>query len=329
MLFSNITKSYSDCYGCGLCTLVCPVWHQSHNVCCTPHGHAKALQSRGEINIIGLFDCILCGACEPVCPENISLMQMILELRQNATKNKTALNDNPVSTSSFNKEQSNQQAHNILLLADEALLERTNLLKQTLKLLNASKLRGIEQAQDSGCDISSALQSGLEITPLRLKEFLSTLKTAKKLIVSDCLLKRKLQQWLPNTKILSLGFVLSSLPALQYKLNSKDLYIIECKAYNADFERMVSHYNKLKQQSNCHLNLDLQRLAVPTGAGHIENRSDAASDMPRFNSNKQTQWILQGLNFERIVVECVKDGIAIAQVSDKPIFHLTELLSTE
>ena len=325
---TSVDKNYSHCYGCGLCTLVCPVWHQSRDICCTPHGHAKAMQSGGEINVEGLFNCILCGACEPVCPENINLMQMMLKLRQNVTSN----NANPGCKSLSDKNHSNQNknmSHKVLLLADKALLEHTTLLDQTLKVLNTSSSNRVGQAQDNGCDISQALQSGFEISPQRLEEFLNSVKSAKKLIVSDCLLKRALQQWLPSMKIISLGYLLSSLPGVQNKLGATDLYIIECKSYNTDFERMVAHYNQLKYRSGCQLNLDLQRLAMPTGSITYEAKPEFPSDKIKFDAGKQAQWILQGLSIERIIVESVADGIAMAKVTNKPIVQLAELLSNE
>lgn len=321
---TTIAKSYSHCYGCGLCTLVCPVWHQSSDVCCTPHGHAKAMQSGGEINIEGLFNCILCGACEPVCPENIKLMQMMIELRQTATNNHTQPEPEPMSGNNHSK-----QTYKVLLLADEALLEHTTLLNQTIELLNTVNSKNVGQAQDNGCDITRALQSGYKISPQRQEEFINSVKSAKKLIVSDCLLKRALQQWLPSMKIISLGYLLSSLPGVQAKLGTKDLYIIECRSYNTDFERMVAHYNQLKQLSGCQLNLDLQRLAIPTGSIGHKTKAELFSATTKFNADKQALWILQGVNFDRIVVESVEDGIAIAKVCDKPIIHLTELLSNK
>lgn len=337
---NNTNKSFSNCYGCGLCTLVCPVWHQNHNVCSTPHGHAKALQSHGKINVTGLFDCILCGACEPVCPENIDLMQMILELRHDVVKEKTSAVPSYIddlSPASSSKEQTNKIKYDVLLLADNALLEHTTLLNQTLECLKTTNTRSIGYAEDNGNDIIRALQSGLEISEARLEEFLTSVKAASKVIISDCLLKKALQQWLPSMQISSLGFELSSLPALQHKLGKKDLYIIECRAYNTDFKRMVAHYNKLKQTSDCHLNLDLQRLAVPTGGVGIEPRpeiesgpeteSNSMSGMPAFDASKQGQWILKGINIDRIIVECVEDGIMMSQLTDKPVIHLAELLT--
>ena len=330
MLFSDmnnntLTKNnYSHCYGCGLCTLVCPIWHQNHDVSCTPHAHAKALQVKDNVNVIGLFDCILCGACEPVCPANIDIMQMMIKLRQENTICQPSL----LKIKSLSTE---KETNSVLFLADNALIENQNtkLLEQILSLLNTVGIGNVKQAADNADDIIKALKSGGAISSERLDEFLTPLKSAKKLIVSDGLLKTRLQQWLPNTDIMSLGYVLTKQPFAINKLSKNDLYVIESKAYNADFKNMVIHYHQIKQQSGCQFNLDLQRLAVPTGG--LENnahRKDTKTITPPFDSNKQSQWILQELKINRVVVESVEDGIVMKQVSDLPVIHLSELLSS-
>src|SRR5262245_37904291 len=77
-------KSHASCHGCGLCMLACPVWRQTRDVRLTPHGRAKALQSGAtpaELRT-SIASCTLCGACEPSCPEQIPLVDMILALRR-------------------------------------------------------------------------------------------------------------------------------------------------------------------------------------------------------------------------------------------------------
>lgn len=316
-------KNYSHCYGCGLCTLVCPVWHQNRDVHCTPHGHAKAMQAGGDVNSVGLYDCILCGACEPVCPENIAIMPMLLDLRQKHAGSHAEVSvDRPEPSVRVDKP-------DVLLLADEALLGRDNLLKKTLALLNSRKNASVSAAPDHGNDILHALQSGVKISASRLDAFLGLLDAANHLIVSDGLLKSAVQQWLPAMKMTSLGYQLSSFPAMQKKLRRSDLYIIESRAYNADFDQMVKHYHQLRQFSGCQFNLDLQRLAQPTGGIGSAYRlnSRATTTMPVFNAGKQVEWILQGRDVERIIVEHLDDGVAMARVSDKPVIHVAEFLT--
>ena len=75
---------HSACCGCSLCLLVCPVWRKTRDLTLTPRGRAKALQHGAAVADIApsIESCTLCGACEPVCPENIDLVGMIVELRR-------------------------------------------------------------------------------------------------------------------------------------------------------------------------------------------------------------------------------------------------------
>src|SRR3954466_8279870 len=76
-------KDHAACSGCSLCLLVCPVWRRTHDPRMTPEGRAKALQHGATPQDLALSvaSCELCGACEPVCPENIDLVGMTLDLR--------------------------------------------------------------------------------------------------------------------------------------------------------------------------------------------------------------------------------------------------------
>ena len=79
----NLRGDFAACSGCSLCLLVCPVWRRTRDLRFTPHGRAKALQN--GVPVTDLKDstdsCTLCGACEPVCPENIDLVAMTQNLR--------------------------------------------------------------------------------------------------------------------------------------------------------------------------------------------------------------------------------------------------------
>src|SRR5476649_1123125 len=77
-------KDFASCSGCSLCLLVCPVWRRSRDLGLTPLGRAKALQHGASAADIAasIHSCTLCAACEPVCPEEIALVAMTLNLRR-------------------------------------------------------------------------------------------------------------------------------------------------------------------------------------------------------------------------------------------------------
>ena len=79
----NVRGDFAACSGCSLCLLVCPVWRRTRDLRFTPHGRAKALQNGVPVTELkdSIDSCTLCGACEPVCPENIDLVAMTQNLR--------------------------------------------------------------------------------------------------------------------------------------------------------------------------------------------------------------------------------------------------------
>ena len=76
--------NFTACSGCGVCQLSCPVWRATRDLRHTPHGRAKALQHGVPVADLAPFveSCTLCGSCEPACPENIALVDMVLALRR-------------------------------------------------------------------------------------------------------------------------------------------------------------------------------------------------------------------------------------------------------
>lgn len=277
---------HHDCSGCGLCLLVCPVWRDSRDLRFTPKGRAKAIQhgaGRAEL-ASSVQGCTLCGACEPACPEDLPLVDMVMELRR-----EDAL---PLPGKS-----SGVKHGKSLLLAGRALHADAGRRDRTLKLLP-----GFELGEDDGVDVLDALEAGRTIAVDRLESFLRPLRGARRLVVAEGLLLRALRNWLPGAAAAGLGEAL--LAAVGGKLKAGDLYVIEPRAYNADQARLVGRYDALRAASGCHMNLDLQRIAVPAAG--------------------QGPWILEGRAVERIVVEDLADRAAFA-FSGRPVLHVAEL----
>jgi ferredoxin len=291
---------FSSCHGCSLCLLSCPVWRQTRDVRLTPHGRAKALQNGATAADLqaSIASCTLCGSCEPACPEEIPLVDMILELRR----------QQPIQVAEVPP--GNGLSLENALLAGEVLRRDPERLKRITSLLD------IAVAADDGADISRAIECGAALPSGRVSSFIGSFRNAKRLVVADGLLLRKLREWLPEKQLVSLGEALSALEPVRARLRATDLYVIEPRAFHADHARLVRHYAALIQARNVKTNLDLQRLAIPTCA---------SSEAKRVDPLDQARWILDGRAFERVVVEDAADCAVFAQVTDRQVLHIGDL----
>jgi ferredoxin len=311
---------YACCSGCNLCLLVCPVWRRTRDFALTPHGRAKALLfGAGAADIaVSVQSCTLCAACEPVCPEEIPLVEMTLALRRRLPQLAAVQGLRARMGAPAAPQPAAQPAAATLLLPGQALRARPATLARAAALLGGARLA---IAEDDGADIALALEAGVEIPAPRLERFLQPLHRLKKIIAADGLLLRHLRHWLPRTSIAGLGTALSAAPAVRRALGAGDLYVIEPRAYHADYQRLVGYYDALRAECGCALNLDLQRIAIPAAARGLGQRLglDVVDD------SAQLDWILLGRKPARIVVESLEDGAAFAQVSSLPVVHLADL----
>lgn len=309
---------YASCSGCNLCLLVCPVWRRTHDFELTPHARAKALlfgAAAAEI-AASVESCTLCAACEPVCPEDIGLVAMTLELRAQLAQGAA------LQTLRMKLEQQAEAPPAAQATAAKQLLPGPALRAHPATLARArALLGGAAIAGDDGADIALALEAGVPIPAARLARFLQPLRGAGKLIVADGLLLRQLRQWLPQAQLASLGEALSSLPRLRRALGAGDMYVIEPRAYHADYQRLVRYYDDLRAAVACNFNLDLQRIAIPATARSLPQQLG----LEPIDDSAQLNWILQGHQVKRIVVESLEDGAAFAQVGGLPVVHLAHL----
>lgn len=314
-------KDHAACSGCSLCLLVCPVWRRSRDIGLTPLGRAKALQYGAAAADIAasVQSCTLCAACEPVCPEEIGLVAMTLDLRRQLVQPATAQSLRSRMDGQAARPPAQPLSALMALLPGEALRARPATLARAAALLGGE--RDLAVAGDDGADIALALEAGLPVPAQRLERFLQPLRRLKKILVADGLLLRQLRTWLPGAQVTSLGAALSGLPAVRRALRANDLYVIEPHAYHADYQRLVRHYDALRSSAGCAVNLDLQRIAIPAAARSLPQRLG----LQQADDGMQTRWILQGLDVARIVVECVEDGAAFERVSKLPVVHLADL----
>jgi len=310
------TIDHAACSGCSLCLLVCPMWRRSRDISLSAHGYAKALQHGASADELAtqVWSCSLCGACDPVCPEQIDVTGMILKLRR-----KLAQPEAPILQARMEAEAARPLTiHHSAekLLPDQALSESPELLARIATLL------GIPVAEDDGADIALALEAGVVIPPQRLQRFLATWRGLKKIIVADGLLLKHLKQLVPAMNFVTLGEALSTNAVVRRNLRATDLYVIEPRTYHADYQRLVKHYDRLRADKGCAFNLDLQRIAIPVTSRSLSQRLGL---IPH-DDDEQARWVLHGRSISRIVVESLEDRAALEKVSDVPVVHLADLL---
>ena len=310
------------CFGCGLCLLACPLWRATGDIRLTPYGRARAIQcgAQAEDLAASVDACTLCGACEPACPAQVGLMAMVAGLRADLARREPART--AMVEASMNERTGAAPATRsaaTVLVPDKALLADAGLIERVVDLLGGRKKVAV--AEDDGADIALALEAGAAIPGMRAERFLAPLRRARRLVVGDGLLFRALRVWLPAAAIETLGVAASSVREVRRALRAADLYVIEPRAYHADHERLVKYYDALRTELGCSMNLDLQRLAIPTTAGCLAARQ-GQSPVDTFD---QARWILEGREFSRIVVEDLRDIVAFAAVTEKPVVHLARI----
>jgi ferredoxin len=307
----------AQCNGCGVCMLSCPVWNQHHTKMLTSCGRNRASigGAADEDLLASVRACLLCGSCEALCPMGIRTQQTTIALRQNLAARGLL----PKPGEQINRQKSERLTVSRILLPGKALRADSKLDSSALELLGPP----IGLHVDDGYDIALALESGQAISDIRIEAFILPLMTATEIIVADGLLFNLLRSLLPSSITLRpLGQALLANPTVRAGLKKTDFYMIETRAYNAQRREFVALYDSLRQDTGCFMNLDLQRVATPTGAASYHNHLGLENIV---SIEAQVGWLLEGRNAQRIVVEHLDDREAFTTYTKIPVVHLAEV----
>ena len=157
-----------------MCALPCPVFRQSRDLTLTLHGRARALLAGATPAEVApsTLACVLCGACEPVCPEEIDTVGMTLELRRTLTTQDM----NPLARTVQTQHPSwvappavtgasAPPARTFALLASSRFEARTDLQTRVIETLGGHA--EVNVIPDVGDDLAVRLEAGLDIPDTR------------------------------------------------------------------------------------------------------------------------------------------------------------------
>lgn len=306
----------SQCNGCGVCMLSCPIWHQHHTKALTYCGRTRALIGGADEEDLApaARACILCGSCEPLCPMGIRTQQATIRLRKNLTAR--GLLPKPITQPHTHD---TGKTFSRLVIPGRQLRANVQLAASVV----AAWGRNAGLHSDDGYDILLSLESGQGMNDDRLEAFIAPLMKATEILVADGLLFNVLCSMLPSSiAVKTLGQALLANPNVRAGLKPTDFYMIETRAYNANRREFVKNYDALRQETGCSMNLDLQRVATPTGAASMQHREGLATIL---SIEDQVKWLLEGRRAERIVVESLDDYEAFSAYTHLPVVHLAEV----
>ncbi len=304
------------CNGCGICVLPCPAWWDSRDMMVTPRGILRALQenARAEDLRDTLFQCSMCGACEPACPLDIDILGTFRELRgaiPSPVPEPVALRPPRNGALAARPKR--------VLVPGPALIRNQALLNLVLGILGTSAV--ISVSDDEGHDLALTLETGAAVESGWVNEFLAPFLRARELVVVEGILHRFLRRRLPRLRVVGLAEALLRVDRVRRSLRPEDFLVVDARSFHSDHHRNLELFDRVRRKTGCQMNLDLQRLAIPTTAdataGHRADRELTVATAIR--------WMLEGRKIDRIVAESPLDLGAFRTHTDIPVVHLSEI----
>lgn len=235
--------------------------------------------------------CTLCAACEVVCPKDNEITTVTLEERRRLSNPSEAASEVFDASVVADKEVAIVAAKGVCI---DALKDEASLIEADMVSFEAGR-----------ATIDEGVVKAL-------------FNAAREVVVLEGLLLKPLREILGGKSVISIGEYLLKKPAVKALLRPTDLYIIDARLYNLDYERVLHIYDDLKKNIGLAINLDLHRSAISTGRGSLSEDG--------INIEAQARWILEGRSFERIVVENPLDADVFRKLTDAPVVSLMELV---
>ena len=319
-LFNDPIKSgYEKCTGCGVCTLTCPVWHQTRDIMLTVCARARVLQNGGGPGEMrrSLAACLLCGACGPVCPAGVDTVAITTELRMRLAEKDGRRETESPSTAGPGAVRASPAKK--LFFPGAALRGEEDIFRRAVSLLERGGFTLFDDKEISA--ISAGIEAGIRPDRERLARFISAMRGVRHIVAADGFLHRHLRRWLPGARVRGLGEAVLALPGARKALNSSDLYIIEPRGYHAEHGRLVNFYGRLRRETGCSMNTSLQRTAIPTGAALARTLREPG----RVAAEEQARWILHKRRPGRVVTEDMDDFLLFRTFTGLKTAHIAEL----
>jgi hypothetical protein len=196
---------------------------------------------------------------------------------------------------------------------DKALLHRV------VEILGKSA--AISVSDRDGHELALTLENGKSVESGWVERILAPFLKARELIVVEGILHRFLRRRLPHLKVIGLAEALLRIDPIRQSLRPKDFLVIDARSFHSDYQRTLKLFDRVRRETGCQMNLDLQRLAIPTTA------DATAGDRAARESTVATaiSWMLKGRTIDRIVTESPVDLGAFRAHTDIPVVHLSEI----